>query len=188
VALEQENTKEHISILTDISFCINTIRNYTINPAAFNQHLHKDLIQLTNQLLKYRESKPLKIHIGKVKSHTDVEYNETTDTSARAVVNGETTPNTTLEDTDPPIRELRTWPQIRHTPPNKPEIIRKLTNLKACIKQKLKHTDKTVTKGIFGRLFQEARDTRTDFSIQAYSQSPYRSRCDAYEVAWGSHV
>jgi ribonuclease HI len=48
VALEQENTEDYMNILTDNSFCINTIRNYTIDPAAFNHPLHKDLLQLTN--------------------------------------------------------------------------------------------------------------------------------------------
>jgi ribonuclease HI len=36
MALKQENTKDHMSILTDSSFCINTIRNYTIDPTAYN--------------------------------------------------------------------------------------------------------------------------------------------------------
>ncbi len=76
VALEQENTEDYMSILPDSTFCINTIRNCTIDPAAYsNQYLHKDLLQLTNQLLKDRDHKQLKTHIGKVKSHTDVEYN-----------------------------------------------------------------------------------------------------------------
>ena len=52
VALKQENTGDHMSILTNSSFCVNTIRNYTIDPAAYNHHLHKDLLQLINQLLK----------------------------------------------------------------------------------------------------------------------------------------
>ena len=77
-----------MSILIDSSFCINTIRNYTIDPATYNHHLHKDILHLTNQLLKDRNSKQLKTHIGKVKSHTDVEYNETVDKVARAVVDG----------------------------------------------------------------------------------------------------
>jgi ribonuclease HI len=110
VALKQENTKHHISILTDSSFCINTIRNYTIDPAAYNQHLHKDLLQLTNQLLKDRYHKQLKTHIGKVKSHTDVEYNETADKVARAVVDGDKPPDIIFEEADPPIGGLRTWP------------------------------------------------------------------------------
>jgi hypothetical protein len=49
VALKQEHIEDHMSILTDSTFCINTIRNYTIDPAAYNQHLHKDLLELTNQ-------------------------------------------------------------------------------------------------------------------------------------------
>jgi ribonuclease HI len=60
VAHKQENTAEHMSILTDNSFCINTIRNYAFDPAAYNQHLHKDLLQLANQLLKDRDSKQQK--------------------------------------------------------------------------------------------------------------------------------
>jgi ribonuclease HI len=86
VALKQGNTKEHMSILTYSSFCINTIRNYTIDPTTYNQHLHKDLLQLTSQLLKDRDHKQLRTPIGKVKSHTDVEHNETADKAARAVV------------------------------------------------------------------------------------------------------
>jgi hypothetical protein len=189
VALKQESTEDHMSILTDSSLCINTICNYTIDPAAYNQHLHKDLLQLTNQLLKDRDRKQLKTHIGKVKSHTDVEYNETTDKAVRAVVDGENSPDITFEDADPPIGGLRTWLQIRHNPTNKPKHIRKLTNLKVGTKKELKHTIKTATtKGVFGKLLEAARDRGTYFSIQAYSQSPYRSRRDAYEVAWKSHV
>jgi ribonuclease HI len=135
VALKSENIEKHMSILTDSSFCTNTIRNYTIDPAAYNQHLHKDLLQLTNQLLKEMDRKQLKTHIGKVTSHTDVEYNEPADKAARAVVDGEHTPDTTFEEADPPIRGLRTWSHIRHNPTNNPEHIRNLTNFKACIKR-----------------------------------------------------
>jgi ribonuclease HI len=189
VALKQENTEDHMSILTDSSLCINTIRNYIIDPAAYNQHLHKDLLQLTNQLLKDRDRKQLRTHIGKIKSHTDVEYNETADKAARAVVDGDNLPDITFEEADPPIGGLRTWPQLRLNTTNKPEHIRKLTNLKSGIKKELKHTNKTTaTKGVYWKLLQAARNTRTDFSIQAYSQSPYRSRRDACELAWGSHV
>jgi len=71
-ALRTENTEEHLSILTDSSFCINTVRNYTIDPASYNNNLHKDLLHLTDQLLRTREMKHLKTHIGKVKSHTGI--------------------------------------------------------------------------------------------------------------------
>ncbi len=49
VALRQENTEGHLKILTDTSFCINTIRNNTIDPASYKHHLHKDLLHLTDQ-------------------------------------------------------------------------------------------------------------------------------------------
>ena len=41
VALKQENTEDHMSILTDSSFSINTIRNYTIDPAAYSNTFTK---------------------------------------------------------------------------------------------------------------------------------------------------
>jgi ribonuclease HI len=107
VVLKQANTEDYMNIQTDNSFCMNTIRNYAIDLAAYNNHLHKALLQLTNQLLKDRD---LKTHIGKVKSHTGVEYNETADKAARAVVDGENTPDITFEDADPSIEGMRTWP------------------------------------------------------------------------------
>ena len=95
-----------------------------------------------------------------------MEYNETADNAARAMVDGEQTPDITFEEADPPIGGIRTWPQIRHTLPNKTEYTRKLTNLKTSIKKELKYTNKTATmKGVFGKLLQAARDTRTDFGI-----------------------
>ena len=110
--LNKENTEDYMSILTESSFCINTIRNYTIDLVAYNQHLHKDLLQLTNHLLKDRDHKQLKTHIRKVKSYTGMEYNETTDKVARVVVDGENSPNITFGDADLPIGGLRTWPHM----------------------------------------------------------------------------
>ena len=102
LALKQENTEDHMSILTDSSFCINTIRNYKIDPTAYNHHLHKDLLQITNQLLRERDHKQLKTHMGKVKSHTEVEYNELADKAARAVVDGDKPPEIIFDEADPP--------------------------------------------------------------------------------------
>jgi hypothetical protein len=81
-----------------------------------------------------------------------VEYNETADKAARAVVDGKNSPDITFKDADPPNGGLRTWTHIRHNPTNKPEHSRKLTNLKTGIK-KLEHIIKTATiKGVFGNL------------------------------------
>ena len=98
-------------------------------------------------------------------------------------MHGEVPPNITFDETDPPIGDLRTWPQIRHTSPDKPDIIRKLNNLKSGIKKAIKDTTPNTTKGVFGALLKTARDTGSDFSIHAHSQSPYRCRRGSYEVA-----
>ncbi len=54
-------------------------------------------------------------HIGKVKSHTGVTHNDEANAAARGAVEGKTTPDITFADANPPIRGLRTWPQIRGT-------------------------------------------------------------------------
>ena len=126
MALRMKNTEVHLKILADSSLCINTIRNYTIDPASYKRHLHKDLLNLTDQPLRARDLKQLKTHIGKVKSRTDIEYNEAADTAARAVVDGKAPPDITFDETDPPVGGLRTWPQIRYTKPNTPDTITKL--------------------------------------------------------------
>ena len=72
VAQKQEIHKPHLLILTDSSFCINTIRNYTMNPAHYKYHLHKDLLHTADQLLRTSNSTGLITHIGKVKSHTEI--------------------------------------------------------------------------------------------------------------------
>ena len=57
-------------------------------------------------------------------------------------MDGEHKPDVTFEDADPPIGGLRTWPHIRHNPPNKQENMRKLTNLEACIIKELNTPEK----------------------------------------------
>ena len=72
VALRQENAEDHLKIRTYSSFCINTIRNYTIDPTSYKHPQPKDLLHLTGQLLRARDSKHLQTHIGKIKAHTDI--------------------------------------------------------------------------------------------------------------------
>ncbi len=122
VALRHEITEGHLNILTKSSFCIKTIRNYTIDPTFYKHHLHKDLLHLTDQLLRSRDRKHLQTHIGKVKSHTDIESNETADTAARTVVDGEAPPDITFDEANSFMGGL-TWPRIRRTTPNKPSTI-----------------------------------------------------------------
>ena len=69
-ALRQENTEDHLSMLTIISFCINAIRSYTIDPTSYNHNLRTDLLQLTDHLLRTRDSKQLRAHTHARSSHT----------------------------------------------------------------------------------------------------------------------
>ncbi len=117
---------------------MNTIRNFTIYQESYIYHLHRDLFYLTNKLLRARFTKNLQTHIGKVQSHTDIEYNESADSAVRAVVDGESTTDITFEYADPPIGGLRTWPQIRHTTPNKQISSIQLPTLRRVSKKQLK--------------------------------------------------
>ena len=103
-------------------------------------------------------------------------------------MDGEVPSDITIDEADPLIGDLRTWPQIRRTTLDKPDAILNITNLKTGINKLIKEKTSTITKGVFGALLKAARDTGTDFSIQAHSQSPYTCRRDSYEVAWGTHV
>ena len=102
VALRQENTNSHLKILAGSSFCINTIKNYIIDPTSYKHPLHKDFLHLTDQLLRARNTKQMQTYIEKVKSHTDIKYNESADTAARAVVDEEVPPNIPIDEADPP--------------------------------------------------------------------------------------
>lgn len=90
-------------------------------------------------------------------THTDIEYNEAADEAARAVVDGEATPNITFDEADPPVGGLRIGPQIMSTTPNQPDTIIELTHIKTGMKTIIKETKCTTTKGIFGELLKKAR-------------------------------
>jgi hypothetical protein len=62
------------------------MRNYALNPSRYHSHLHEAHLHLTDTLLRERELHGLLTHIGKVKSHTGVRYNDMADEAARAVV------------------------------------------------------------------------------------------------------
>jgi hypothetical protein len=81
-----------------------TIRNYTIDPTCYKHYLHKEPLHLADQLLRARDTKQLQTHVGKVKSHTDIEYNESADSAARLLVDGEVPPDITFDEADPPHR------------------------------------------------------------------------------------
>ena len=66
-------------------------------------------------------------------------------------MDGEVQPDITFDEADPPIGDLRTWPQIRHTSPDRPDTLKKVRNIKTGIKKQSYITPNT-TKGVFGSL------------------------------------
>ena len=122
VTLNTYKDRPTLKILTDSAFCINSIRNYMSNPARYTDHLHQALLSYTDNILKYRHSRQFHTHIGKVKSHIGITYNEVADEGATSVVRG-IDPDITFSEADPPITGLRTWINIKEddspeTPPN----------------------------------------------------------------------
>ncbi len=87
----------------DSAFGINTLRNYALNPLRYTHHIHKDLLLYASNIMKARVEKGLTTHIGKVKSHTGVTYNDAADTGACGVVGGDILPDITFTTADPDI-------------------------------------------------------------------------------------
>jgi len=116
--------------------------------------------------------KQFKTHVGKVKSHTDIEYNEAADKAARAVVDGEASLDITFDEADPPVGGLKTWPQIRSPTPNKPYTIIKPTNIKTGIKTAIKETTYSTTKGILA-IYKKRQERRAQTSTYKRTHNPH---------------
>jgi ribonuclease HI len=114
VALDIHKDLPQIRILADSTFCINTFRNYAIDPLNFTHLLHKDLLHYTKNLNKTRDEQGLITLIRKVKSHTGVAYNDEVDAGARGVVAEDIIPDITLTATDPPRRPPNMAPDLQH--------------------------------------------------------------------------
>ncbi len=93
LALELHKDDPTLQILTDSAFSINTLRNYALNPLRYTHHTHKDLLAHTNNIIKDTNAKGYTTHIGKVKSHTGVTYNDAADAGAYGVVDGDILPD-----------------------------------------------------------------------------------------------
>ncbi len=52
--------------------------------------------------MRSRDTKQLQTHVGKVKSRTDIEYNETDGSTARAVVDREAPLDISFNEAEPP--------------------------------------------------------------------------------------
>jgi ribonuclease HI len=109
-----------LSIFTENAFSINNLKSFASQPHTFNNHQHKDQLATADTILRQRDVQGHTTHIGKVKSHTGVKYNDATDEWPRNVVEGQKTPDIIFTAADPPIGRLRTWPQTRNTKPDNP--------------------------------------------------------------------
>ena len=129
VALRESSEDEIVKILTDSLFCTYSIRNYIHNPYRYRHHLHKDLIKATTELIKVRDG--LATHIGIVKSHTGVIYNDAADAAAKDVASQKMAADTVFDELEPTVGGLRTWPIVRTPSPStdEPDRISRFTNL-----------------------------------------------------------
>ena len=102
LALDLHKADPTLQILTDSAFSISTLRNYALNPLRYTHHIHKELLAHTNSIIKERDTKGYTTHIGKVKSHAGVKYNDAADTGACGVVDGDILPDIVFAQADPP--------------------------------------------------------------------------------------
>ena len=101
VALRKARDRPALRILTDSLFCIHCLRNYITRPSQYNDHLHRHLLEATAALVKARDDAGLLTHIGKVKSHTGITYNDEADETAKLVASGKAEPDMGFDEYDP---------------------------------------------------------------------------------------
>ena len=184
VAIDKSLYWTHISILTDSAFSINSIRNYCHTPRRYQNNVHKALLHRILDMLKFREDHGLTTHLGKVKSHTEVHYNDVADRGAKSVTLGGTS-DVIYSDDNPLTTGHRTRLQSRPATGDpvplrdpKPQI-NKLINTHRPGATSHNHT-------VHGEQLRKAKTLGADFSIHARSQSSYINKRDAMEIAWGS--
>ena len=184
VALERSLTWNHISILTDSAFSINSIRNYCHTPHRYQTNTHRALLHKIHCILRDREVKGLSTHLGKVKSHTNIHYNEVADQGAKSVVMG-SAPDVLYSDDNPSTTGHRTWIQSRIADKDPVPLRDPKTQINKLIRA---HRPGTLSYNhtTHGEQLRRAVTQGADFSIHTKSQSPYINRRDAMEIAWGS--
>ena len=189
VSLKKKISQPDLRILTDSAFSIYTIRNFGTDPASYSNHLHVELLRYIDNIIRARDANGLHTHIGKVKSHIDIHYNEVADEAARSIATGDAEPDVTFSAADPPVGGLRTWPFLRECREDDEDVLTNLTDLKTDAKknaQKATLVNLQPTT-VFNRLLQRAKSQGADYSIHAYSKSTYKDRRNSLEVAWGVH-
>ncbi len=92
ITIEQNKDIPQLKILTNNAVGINAIRSYLTAPLASENHPHNDILHHINIIIRQRDDLRLLIYIAKVKSHTDIQYNNKADLIARDVVDNRILP------------------------------------------------------------------------------------------------
>ena len=182
-ALVRDQNNTNISVLTDSAYCINTTRNFCHAPYKYKNNPHYDLLRLMSNALREREEAGLRTHIGKVKSHTGITYNDAADQGANSVAAGGQY-DITFDLANPPPGGHRVWPCTVPRPDEDPVPFRDLKRDSRTSAARHRAAPPTTKHG--ARL-REAQSTGTDLTIHAYSKSNFSQRANALEVGWGTY-
>ena len=149
-------------------------------------HTHVDLLRVVDDYLREREARQYRTRIGKVKSHTNIEYNDAADAGAKDVATGKVPPDIIFDEADPERRGLRTWLTQHQTDSQGREREIVIKDLKDAVKPLAQKAIQTQT--TFGTLLREAIAQGAVFSVQPASAATHKQRRLAYEIAWGVHA
>ena len=178
VTLRTYRDRKVLRILTDSAFCILNISKFATCPASFATHTHLDLLRVVDDYLREREARQYLTRIGKVKSHTNIEYNDAADAGAKDVATGKVPPDIIFDEADPEMRGLRTCLIQHHTDSQGREREIVLKDLKAAVKPLAQKAGKEAiqTRTTFGTLLREAIAQGADFSVQPASAATHKQR------------
>ena len=176
VSLKKKISQPDLRILTDSAFGIYTIRNFGTDPSSYSNHLHVEILRYIDDIIRARDANGLHTHIGKVKSHIDIHYNEVADEAARSIATGDAEPDVTFSAADPPVGGLRTWPLLMECKEDDEDVLTNLIDLKTDAKKNAQKATLVSLQPttVFGRLLQRAKSQGADYSIHAYSKSTYK--------------
>ena len=181
-ALVQDDTSTNVQILTDSAYSINSIRNFCHAPYKYKDNIHYDLLKMAASALQKREEAGLTTHIGKVKSHTGIQYNDAADEAANTVAKGGEY-DMVFDQADPPPGGLRVWPGT--LPPDNTADPTPFRDIKKDSKKSATRTRKAPPTTKHGMDLRAAHAEGADFSVHAYSRSTFSRRAAALEVSWG---
>ena len=191
-AIQQNMDKNHLNILTDSKCSLQLILRQIKRPTAHEFHLHRDLLQHIDKLLKERDDAGKTTFLGKVKSHTGIPGNDAADTGAKAVASEEREADENFTLGGDQTMGNYSWPIRVTTLPDGNETTYQPSNLKAALTTDIKavvhpnpftrHPTKHQT------LLTTAARNGADFSIhKTTTELTLPERISTLEHLWGVH-